>query len=95
MDAQQLKKMYGWYLTCSYAYYHMDVSLMSDEKYDQMCKVLAKHFEEIQHRYWYVTRREDFEAGTGFAIQWPPELASAIRRWVLLHHGDKVNEQHT
>lgn len=91
MDTAQLKKLYGWYLTCSYAYYKMDISLIPDEQYDKMCKVLHKHFYEIQHRYWYVTRPEDFEAGTGYAINWPPELASAIHRWVTLHHGDKLH----
>ena len=91
MDVNQLKKLYGWYLTCSYAYYKMDLSLIPDEQYDKMCKALLINFDNIQHRYWFVTRREDFEAGTGFAIKWPPELESAIRRWVTLKYGDKGN----
>lgn len=92
MDNKKLKKLYGIYLTASYAYYKMDISLLTDDEYDSLCQVLLENYDHIIHRYWYVVRKEDFEAGTGYALRYPPELESAIKRWVMIEHKDKLQD---
>lgn len=78
LTPEALNKMFGLYLTCSYAYYKMDISLIPDDKYDALCKKLHEHYDDITHKYKLITTPDDFAAGTGFAIRYPEQLERAI-----------------
>lgn len=60
--------MVPWFLFASYLYYHRDVSLLTDERYDRLCKDLNKAWPKIEHAHKAVIPRESLEAGTGFVI---------------------------
>lgn len=74
MIESELKKMFGEYLYYSYIYYKHATSLISDEEYDIMCHTLLEYFDKFKHRYKNLITIDDLNAGTGFAIHYPPDL---------------------
>jgi NAD-dependent DNA ligase len=82
MTDKELNKLFGHFLTCSYAYYKMDISLVTDEQYDKMCVVLGRNYGRLTHKYKFIVTPEDFDAGTGFAIRYPAPMEWAIRQFV-------------
>ncbi len=58
-----------WYLLCSYAYYHLDTSLLSDETYDALCKELIEQFPDVTHHHAKLIDLEALKAGTGFQMK--------------------------
>lgn len=64
--------MVPWFLITSYGYYQLDVSLLTDERFDQLCRDLLAEWETIEHRHKCFISLEDLKAGTGYATnQWP------------------------
>ena len=59
-----------WYLILSYAYYYRDVSLVSDELYDRICKNLltALGSFDIEHRHMGLCDLSALEAGTAYHL---------------------------
>ena len=52
------------YLMAAYAYYHLDDPILTDSVYDQVCKDIAKYWDEIDHYHKHLVNLEDMEAGT-------------------------------
>ena len=61
----------SWYLILSYAYYHLDASLVTDEYYDQLCHRLltAKENGTIKHRHLHLCDKTALGAGTAFHLK--------------------------
>lgn len=59
-----------WYLLTSYAYYHRDVSLISDDLYDSLCEILDVLWDDIDHEHKKHVDRSALSAGTGYYIRW-------------------------
>lgn len=59
-----------WYLILSYAYYYLDVSLVSDELYDRLCKRLyaALSSFDIEHRHMGLCDLDALSAGTAYHL---------------------------
>jgi hypothetical protein len=56
-----------WYVVSSYAYYIRGCSLLSDETFDKLCKVILER--KIQHsKLSHLYTDDDLRAGTGYAI---------------------------
>lgn len=49
--------VFPWILMASYAYYHEDNPILSDECYDKMCKYALEHYGELsgEHTRRYIT----------------------------------------
>ena len=63
--------MVPWYLILSYAYYFLDVSLVSDGLYDRICKDLLAALDafDIDHRHMALCDMEALSAGTAFHLK--------------------------
>jgi hypothetical protein len=60
------------FLVASYAYYHLDSTIMSDTGYDSLAQYILKDWELIDHPHKrYVEKYGDLEAGSLFAM---PEI---------------------
>lgn len=59
-----------WFLMTSYLYYRHDVSLLSDELFDEMAKGMLTHWDALEHRHKALISIEDLRAGTGYALDW-------------------------
>lgn len=75
-----INEIYGRYLFFSYSYYKMNISCVSDEIFDDMCKTLLEKWDEVTHKYKNLISKEDLEAGTGYAIQYPSQLENYFKR---------------
>ena len=54
----------GRYLVHSYIYYHLDGSIISDGKYDEMAKYILEHWNELEHPHKKLIDKSSLEAGT-------------------------------
>lgn len=57
-----------WYLMSSYLYYCEDISILSDELYDVLCKRLHKHWGIVKHRHKHIIQQQYLVAGTGYYL---------------------------
>lgn len=76
-----------WYLILSYAYYHLAVSLVTDEYYDKLCNDLltAKENDIIKHRHLHLCDKEALKAGTAFHLKksdYPGMVVSSAERLI-------------
>lgn len=70
----------SYYLTTSYLYYCLDISVISDELYDEICRYLVDHLDEIDHEHKYLIDKASLKAGTGYAMpfdQFPTRIIGA------------------
>lgn len=69
----------SWYLMCSYAYYQENISLLSDQVYDQICKDLLKDFDKIDHIHKHLLDKNSLKCGTGFNVIYPERVIGAAK----------------
>ena len=76
-----------WYLILSYAYYHRDVSLVSDELYDRICRDLLNALSsfDIEHRHMGLCDLDALVAGTAFQLpetDYPSMAVSCAKQFI-------------
>lgn len=81
-ESIRLKGLYADYLFFSYLYYKKHTPLISDEVFDAICKELLANWEEVEHRFKYLTTKGDLEAGTGYAIIYPNGMIAAFEAMI-------------
>ncbi len=59
----------SYYLMASYLYYVHDVPLLSDGMFDEICRYLLDHFDEIEHEHSHLIDPSMFTAGTGYSLE--------------------------
>lgn len=66
----RVKRRYpvGKYLVTSYLYYHCDISVISDEEYDDICRELHDGFEDIEHPHKHLLDKDSLAAGTAYHL---------------------------
>lgn len=57
-----------YFLMSSWLYYHADTSLLTDERYDRLCKELDAEWDSIEHMHKGVIDRASLAAGTAFSL---------------------------
>lgn len=80
-DVETLNQKFVIYLMSSYLYYKENCHVLSDEQFDQLCRELLDNWDSITHRHKDLITKEDLEAGTGYAIQYPSIVIGAARHW--------------
>lgn len=79
-----------WFLSTSYAYYKEAETLISDEYFDRICKLIDEHWDNITHPHKYLINRDSLSAGTGFDIEFglfPIQLQSSTQLLILMCQG--------
>lgn len=74
------------YLYASYLYYEEDLSVWTDELYDQHCHFLLTKYHKLPE--WFTQRvsKDDLSAGTGYALKLSDEEKLAARSWYAALH---------
>ena len=69
-------KLFNIYLVASLLYYYNNVSIMSDRKYDSLCRYLLIRYDLIKDIIWNkeLFTKERLQAGTGFDIKYPAAI---------------------
>ena len=82
------------YLFASYAYYEMDVSLISDFTYDMVCAYLLENFDALEMLgVWHVGKvivKDNLAAGTCIGIEYPDYVKAAVPVMVRLKNEDSL-----
>lgn len=68
LAARSASGLVSLYLIASYAYYHLDETIMADSHYDAMCVRLDAEWDAIQHPHKGLIDRDGLGATTGYAI---------------------------
>ena len=69
------------YLMASYAYYKLDKSIISDQAFDDLAKVMLENWEMIEHRHKSFINKEDLSAGT-FLGKYPSMAIGAVETFI-------------
>ena len=57
-----------WFLCTSILYYRQNVSVISDDTFDTLCKDLLAHWPTVSHPHKHFITEDDLRAGSGFAL---------------------------
>lgn len=69
------------YLIHCYLYYHLDSPIISDEKFDKLCKDLLAAWDTIDHPYKDLVTPRDLKAGSGYAMmEYPDKIKRRAER---------------
>jgi hypothetical protein len=63
------QKKFQLFLMCSYLYYQMNRSVITDSDYDRLCVDLLAGWKSNDHQHKHLITRDDLRATTGFAIK--------------------------
>lgn len=76
------------YMVTSFLYYQMNRSVITDSEFDQLCKELDAGYDDFEHQHKHLVDREQFAAGTGYAIKYPLMVQGAARH-MLDHYAER------
>ena len=86
-----------WYLMTCFAYYHRNISLISDELFDQICVWLDEEFDNLEHVHKsYVKRDVGSAKGQAYSLReegYPSMSIYAARN--LISKFNDINQKHT
>ncbi len=73
-------QLYNLYLTASILYYRQNISIMSDHKFDLLCRYLLLRYDIIKEKLWNkeLFSKERLSAGTGYDIKKYPAAIYCI-----------------
>lgn len=73
----------AWWLIASYVYYAHDLSLLSDELYDQMAREMKECWNELQHPHKHLITAEHLDVGSLYDV--PAEAYPLMTRAAAAH----------
>lgn len=66
-----------YYIMTAYAYYVEDDPIISDAYYDNLAKLLLKHYDEVEHQHKHLINTDQLKAGTCL-IKYPSIIKGAV-----------------
>ena len=69
------------YLMCSYAYYKLDINLISDHEFYQLGKDILSNYGNIEHMQKHLVTKEMLNAGT-YLGDYPTMVRSATVNYI-------------
>ena len=87
----------AWFLMTSFAYYHYDISILTDEVFDKMCKYMLDNYELISHPHKYLVTKDMLGAGSGYNLTWSdyPQIVRVSTHRFINEIQDYNQEQYT
>jgi len=67
----------SWFMIGSYAYYCLDVNVMSDYDFDYLVQRLKVEWEDIDHPHKSLITSTNLESGSGYDIDFPSIVKGA------------------
>jgi hypothetical protein len=58
----------SWFLTACFCYYIENESILTDELFDDCCRWLLEHYDQITHPHKNLITRDMLAAGTGYNL---------------------------
>ncbi len=82
---KSLESLLQLYLMTSYTYYELNRSVITDHEYDQLCKVLYKGWNSINHPHKSLTDRDSMLSGTGYGNNYTNMVKNAAMMLLNRH----------
>lgn len=80
----------SWWLICSFAYYRLDTSLISDGLFDYINNLISDNYSSIEHVNKDLVTPERLSVGSGYDIvNFPQRVQSATYRLIDLTNSPK------
>lgn len=92
-DQVGTKGLIGWFLSASLLYYHFDISILSDERYDEIAKRLLAIYDTLDHQHAPLILKADLEAGSLYAMAFEGYPLMIRAMCLSLMSGKLTNEQ--
>lgn len=77
IETMEKTRLVPWFLIASYAYYRLDVNVMSDYDFDFLVRRLRDNWNTIDHPHKSLIRDTNLEAGSGYDIDFPSIVRGA------------------
>ena len=74
MNSSQLV---SWFMMASYAYYQLDINLMSDYDFDFLVERLRNEWDNVDHPHKELIKKTNLDAGSGYDIDFPAIVRGA------------------
>ena len=74
MPANQLV---SWFMMASYAYYQLNINLMSDYDFDFLVLRLRSEWDKVDHPHKKLIKKTNLDAGSGYDIEFPSMVKGA------------------
>jgi hypothetical protein len=82
--------IFPWFLMASYLYYHKNLSLFSDEYYDELSKELLSSWDQVEHRHKHLILKGHLIAGSLYTLKEEdyPEMCKAGALFIARELGE-------
>tara|TARA_Y100001973_G_C4915260_1_gene193821 strand:- start:104 stop:394 length:291 start_codon:yes stop_codon:yes gene_type:complete len=71
-------QLVSWFMMASYAYYQLDVNLMSDYDFDFLVERLRNEWDNVNHPHKDLIKKTNLDAGSGYDIDFPTIVRGAV-----------------
>ena len=75
-------QLISWFMMASYAYYQLDINLMSDYDFDLMVDRIKKNWDKIDHPHKKLIMKTNLDAGSGYDIDFPNMVKGATADYI-------------
>mgnify|MGYP001600690125 CR=1 FL=1 len=89
-----MKGLVGWFLSASLLYYHFDISILSDGRYDEIAKGLLEIYDTLENQHAPLILKEDLKAGSLYAMSLENYPLMIRVMCMSLMSGKLTQEQH-
>jgi len=81
MDKVDINRLVPYYLMSCYLYYELDLNVIEDYEFENICKKLLLKYDLIKHYHKYLLDKDALSASTGYGIKYPTIVISAAKLW--------------
>jgi hypothetical protein len=74
-------RLIAFYLMSSFLYYHRNISPLTDDVFDAICKRLLEEYDTIDHQHKKFIDKESLKAGTGYSLKFPTIVEHSALAW--------------
>lgn len=81
------------YLIHSYLYYELDVAVISDLLYEDLCKQLLREWDRVEHRHKDLVDKGSLTAGTGYYLKDYPGIVKGSAAMMVAEVNIKIKKE--
>ena len=77
VESMEANQLVSWFMMASYAYYQLDINLMSDYDFDFLVERLRNEWNNADHPHKKLIKKTNLDAGSGYDIDFPTIVRGA------------------
>tara|TARA_R100001369_G_C3240150_1_gene153942 strand:+ start:120 stop:446 length:327 start_codon:yes stop_codon:yes gene_type:complete len=80
-DDVPLGRLVPIFLMSSCLYYEHNLSVLTDDQFDNLCNKLHTNWNEVEHMHKHLISQEDLMVGSGYAIEYTNMIRGGAMSW--------------